>query len=352
MNTNINKDAVKQTLREVFPHWMPEEITDVKAFFFANSSNKEFQKDPELLVTILNDTCMNIKRQAHEKQNVRYFKSSFKNEILKHIRDNQKHKVLMKLGDSLQIAAKESERKDIDSIDKLWDFFRTLDRSGILKGKYAILKDHMEKVITDLTNDLGPLTFESSINDFWAAVYISITDAGETLSDDYFYKLKSEVKAKIREKLPDSKGMLELINATNKEETVAHNILHAAFSSIDNSENESLRKSNENNYSQEDYAHDKRSDEEVIYDEILGELIEILTDRTNKNNEDKINDILMVLDKYIKEHCTYTDEEPEIYLEKNPLVILIIRILEELIGKGLIDIEILCKVIGQLNTFF
>ena len=99
---------------------------------------------------------------------------------------------------------------------------------------------------------------------------------------------------------------------------------------------------NDNEYSEEDYNNDKKSDEEIVYEEIL--------ERLYKLKGYSIENILSVIEEIIKEF--YGNDDPEIYIEAKSLFIMIEKVLGELLKNGGIDLNIFTELTNNINKIF
>jgi hypothetical protein len=99
---------------------------------------------------------------------------------------------------------------------------------------------------------------------------------------------------------------------------------------------------NDNEYSEEDYNNDKKSDEEIVYEEIL--------ERLYKLKGYSVENILSVIEEIIKEF--YGNDDPEIYIEAKSLFIMIEKVLGELLKNGSIDLNIFTELTNNINKIF
>jgi hypothetical protein len=138
---------------------------------------------------------------------------------------------------------------------------------------------------------------------------------------------------------------LDLVDA--KKTTTQDNMTNMNESEIsdeDFTEGEETPTANDNEYSEEDYNNDKKSDEEIAY--------EIILERLDELKAYSIENILAVFEEIIKEFYGNDNDDPFIYIEQNTLFLLVQKALLTLFEKGYITRDVFSELTNSINKIF
>lgn len=136
--------------------------------------------------------------------------------------------------------------------------------------------------------------------------------------------------------LEDTKKTSTQDNMTNMDES--------EISDEDFTEGEETPTANDNEYSEEDYNNDKKSDEEIAY--------EIILERLDELKAYSIENILAVFEEIIKEFYGNDNDDPFIYIEQNTLFLLVQKALLTLFEKGYITRDVFSELTNSINKIF
>lgn len=223
MDINHITDLLKKT----FPHWTEKEVSDFVKFL--SSSFKDLSRNDEhIVLTTLNDSIIKVmQRYDIPSTQPGRLRTIYRRNMLKIYKKKSRTTFFDGVADYL------GEHFDgldqVESIEKIDRFFKSIRSSNILTDALEPLCDHIEIVAHKMLEDLSDGTEKWSRKDFWEEVEKSLLNEGITLTDVNFRQLQKRLRDRITEKRPDAEGLLHLAQK-NMEEANAVQILYAALS--------------------------------------------------------------------------------------------------------------------------
>jgi hypothetical protein len=227
----MSKNQITEILKKTFPHWTDKQISDFEKFLtssFTNVTNKDF----DVILTNLNDSILTVIRK-YDIQSTQpgRLRTIYKRMLFNIYDQNKRKSPLKELGEYFE------ERYDgldeINSIEKIQNFFRVIRKSNALTKAFDPLCEHLEIVSLKLIEELNENSETWKRKDFWDEVELSLKKSGIVYSDENFRQLQSRLKNRLIERLPDAEGLLHLHKDNKEEEKALQQLLFAlSFTSI------------------------------------------------------------------------------------------------------------------------